>query len=457
MSFDAYLVEEEEFVDADAVDIDLLPSQYEFMVSETPHTAFIGGLGSGKTWVGSEKHWQRALAPQNFEAIGFIGANTYKQLTQATLATLFEVMDSHGVAYRYNRSMGELWIENRPAPILCWSLDNYDALRGVKLGFAWLDETARTKVEAFMVVVGRMRHPGADLSVDITTTPDGFNWLYDKFVIEPEENPKIAEIREAIHASTYENYHLPDFYFEALEATYDDLMLEQEVEGKFINIFGGRCYRTFDRTQHMDLPINIDRRYPLDLCLDFNIDPMCSAIAQHIPSASSASRINVVDEIVLPFSDTPSVCAEFIRRYPKWGAGVRVYGDAAGITTGATAGKTDYAVIREELSKRYALTIDVPKANPPVIDRVNSVNALFRRRDPSRRDRVVGRVAKGKAPNLARDLEQVRFKEGTRVIDKTDPKLTHSSDAFGYYVHKVARLGRYTGPPVRTIAAQHAS
>ncbi len=201
--------------------------------------------------------------------------------------------------------------------------------------------------------------------------------------------------------------------------------------------------------------IKPDPNHPLDLCLDFNVDPMSTVIAQMKPAGSSPTRIDVVGEIVLPFSDTPSVCREFIRRFPSWPGGVRVYGDASGKTSGATTGTTDYKIVREALSKHYRVTIDVPGANPPVIDRVNSVNALFRERDSSRPDRVVGKISKGHAPKLVKDLEQVAFKEGTRDINKKDPKLTHSSDAFGYYVHRVARLGRYTGPPVRTIAARN--
>ena len=40
------------------------------------------------------------------------------------------------------------------------------------------------------------------------------------------------------------------------------------------------------------------------------------------------------------------------------------------------------------------------------------------------------------APNLHKDLEGVRVLEGGsgQIDKKNDPKLTHCSDAFGYYV-----------------------
>jgi len=437
------------------IDISLLPSQHEFATSKHKHTAFIGGLGSGKTYVGAWKCILRALAPNNLDATGYIGANSYKQLRQATLAMLFELLDESEIPYDYTKGDGELWIAGRTAPILCYSLDNYDTLRGIKLGFAWLDETARTKVEAWKVVAGRMRHPGADLTVDITTTPDGFNWLYDKFVEDLEEDDSLIGVRKLVHASSYENYHLPDEYLIDLESSYDDTMMEQELEGKFVNIFGGRCYRTFDRKQHMTETLPAIPGVPLDLMFDFNVDPMSAVVCQYHRRTRGPDEIHAVDEIVLPISDTPSVCAEFIRRYPKWKAGVRVYGDSAG--NNGTAGKTDYGVIREELGTTYKnFMIDVPAANPLVIDRVNSVNALFRQRKSGRPDIVVGRLSKGKTKILAKDLDQVSFKEGSRDIDKvTNRKLTHSSDAFGYYVQKVAAIGRYSGPAAHTVTSRY--
>ena len=68
--------------------------------------------------------------------------------------------------------------------MVCRSLDNYDDIRGLEIGWAWIDETRDTKREAFDVVLGRLRHQHSDrYDVRITTTPKGFNWLHDVFEI----------------------------------------------------------------------------------------------------------------------------------------------------------------------------------------------------------------------------------------------------------------------------------
>lgn len=428
------------------------------MRSKTPSTAFIGGLGSGKTWVGGAKFVCRAMDPRHRNVVGLIGANSYKQLHKATLATLFEFMESIGVNFRYAKTDRELWIEDRKKPVLCYSMANYDDLRGIKFGFGWLDEIARMKREAFEVVTGRLRDSRGDLGLDLTSTPDGFNWLHDYFVEQVAEKPELAKLRSVVHAITYENHHLPEEYFRQLEATYDELLIKQEVFGEFVNVFAGQAYRTFDR-RRCEITGDVAKPHPsapLDLNIDFNVDPVCVSISQYRRHGRGPDEIVVVDEIVLRNGDTPEVCEEFVRRYPEWKAGVRIFGDAQGLTRAATAGKSDYAIMRELLGKRYRVELHVPKQNPPVIDRVNSVNALFRKAVSSRPDAVIGYVAKGKAPTLVRDLERMAFKPGTRVLDKSDPMLSHSSDGFGYMVHKLARLGRYTGPPARRVVAQYA-
>ncbi len=80
------------------------------------------------------------------------------------------------------------------------------------------------------------------------------------------------------------------------------------------------------------------------------------------------------------------------------------------------------------------LEVQVPAANPPERSRVNAVNARFKSADGVVRA-MVDPIA---CPHLVEDLEGVRaLKGGSGEIDKkVDPKLTHISDAFGYYLVK---------------------
>ena len=86
----------------------------------------------------------------------------------------------------------------------------------------------------------------------------------------------------------------------------------------------------------------------------------------------------------------------------------------------------------------------VPKANPHVRDRVAAVNGRCETMD-GRRHLVVDPACE----HLIADLEQVVFADNGELDKKTNPMLTHISDAFAYGIHQewppVARGGAAMG------------
>ena len=58
---------------------------------------------------------------------------------------------------------------------------------------------------------------------------------------------------------------------------------------------------------------------------------------------------------------------------------VTLYGDATGEAR-STSSKTDYELIRIffRTKSQFKLELDIPRSNPPVRDRVNSVNAILK-------------------------------------------------------------------------------
>ena len=107
-----------------------------------------------------------------------------------------------------------------------------------------------------------------------------------------------------------------------------------------------------------------------------------------------------------------------------------MYGDASGASM-QTTGYSDYQVIRNYFASRLAkVAYRVPKANPPVRDRVSLMNARLR----NARDEVQLFVDP-KCKELIDDFEQVSYQEESTQIDKDkDRKRTHLSDALGYLI-----------------------
>ena len=403
-----------------------LPSQKNFHGSKARFKGFSGPIGSGK----SQALCQEAIKLSYINAgrMGLIGAPTYPMLRDATLITLFDILHGNSIPYEYSKADNVLTMTDSQSRILCRSVDEFDRLRGTNLAWFALDELTYTPEAAWLVLEGRLRDPRAvRLCGFAAWTPKGFDWVYRKFIAEPRPE------YDVILASPFENRYLltqiPDFY-ELLQSSYDPAYFEQEVMGKYLNVQSGLVYHTFNRQDHVK-KLEVSPDLPLLWALDFNVDPMCSIVAQ-----ITRGTVHVLDEIVLRHATTAEACQEFLTRYPSHAAGVVVYGDASGNAQHTTGG-SDYQIVREyfKLNFEGLLQYRIPKANPNVRDRMALTNAKLRNANGE-----IKFFIDGKCKELIKDFEQVCYKAGTNVPDKEkDRQRTHASDAVGYVLWQECR------------------
>ncbi|MDP2689249.1 MAG: hypothetical protein Q8P48_03945, partial [Deltaproteobacteria bacterium] len=211
---------------------------------------------------------------------------------------------------------------------------------------------------------------------------------------------------------------LPASELDAARRVLDPRTYRQEYEGSFEGA-SGRAYFAYDATRHEDGSIRIDGKLPIALCCDFNVDPCVWEAAQ-----TDGNVVRVVDEIVLRDTNTMEMGREALRRFGGHGAGIIVYGDAAGMSR-STAGRSDYAIL-SELGLRDQR---VRKSNPHVKDRVNGLNAML--------ENTRGEARLFHHPRcrmLRKDLETVEWREGGAEVDKSNRDRTHAADALGYFI-----------------------
>ncbi|MBI4874667.1 MAG: hypothetical protein HY822_08540 [Acidobacteria bacterium] len=403
-----------------------LPSQARFHASQARFKGFSGPIGSGK----SQALCQEAVRMSYINAgrLGLVGAPTYPMLRDATQATLFEILDRNRIPYDFNKAENVLTLRDTRSRVVFRAVDEFDRLRGTNLAWFGVDELTYTPQDAWLVLEGRLRDPRAKhLCGFAVWTPKGYDWVYKRFLDEPVAG------YEAVVARPMENRYLlervPDFY-ERLKHSYDETFFRQEVLGEYVNSSGGRVYNQFDRKAHVGA-VTVDPRAPLLWALDFNVDPMCSIVAQ-----VCGETVQVLGEIVLSRATTLQACEEFHARYRQHAAGVVVFGDASGARQ-QTTGSSDYQIIQSYFRREGFPRCEyrVPKANPAVRERVMLVNAKLKSASGEVHLRIDGRC-KG----LVKDLEQVVYKAESTVIDKErDPKLTHLSDALGYLIWQECR------------------
>jgi hypothetical protein len=199
--------------------------------------------------------------------------------------------------------------------------------------------------------------------------------------------------------------------------------------------------------------LRFDGRVPLSWTIDFNMNPFCSVLAQ-----VANGMVYVLDEMILPDSNTLAACEELLSRTQKLSSGklyIDVYGDATGEQHRTSASRTDWQIVKAFFGRhtdRFHASFHVPSSNPPVKDRINCVNAKLRNHAGQNR-----LLIDANCKHLIKDFEQVSWKSdphGNSLadLDKSNPMLTHVSDAVGYLIAREFPMremrGERSGPMI---------
>ena len=302
--------------------------------------------------------------------------------------------------------------------------DNPDSLRGVGIHFLIIDEAQDVKAETWELVL-RPTLSSTGGKVLFIGTPKSFNWLYDKFVegqkgaayIDPQTKKLVINDWESWQYPTSTSPFIPRKEIEMAKRDMDPKSFRQEYEASF-ETMSGRVYYPFDRRTHVgDYPFN--PRLPIKIGMDFNIDPMSMVVCQE----QENGEIWVVDEIILPGSNTQESADEIVRRYFRQMNSICIYPDPAGNNRSNGRGESALDILREAGLKRLKFR----KKHPAVQDRVNAVNRLLMTADGSVRLKV-----DRKCKTFINSLEQTIYKPNSKEVDKS-AGLEHAADAFGYY------------------------
>lgn len=239
---------------------EISPKQERFIYSDAQYTAYIGGVGAGKTNAGAKKAGQRSM---EIVCNGLIGAPTYRMLNDSTIPTFREENQAFISQFRKADMIIEMVNGSK---VYCRSADDPDMWRGLNLNWFWIDEAAYCQAYVWPVGIGRLRQVvnGVKPIAFITCTPKGRNWIYEEW----EEKHKDRDGYLLIRASTKDNPFLDPVYIENLERNYTGKYYAQEIEGQFV-AFEGLIYELFNERDHVwirdrELPDFTGYSYGLD-------------------------------------------------------------------------------------------------------------------------------------------------------------------------------------------------
>ena len=160
--------------------------QWHIYNSDVRFPIVIAGKQGGKTTIGA--WWLVKQIKENQGDDFLIAAPTYKILTQATLRVFFKEFPIFRQYYNQQLQV----IDTDWGTIFVRSLDDPDAVEGMTLRAAWVDEGDAISERAYLNLLDRVTIKRG--KVLLTTNPYGRRWLYQlekKLIENPDPSFKI--------------------------------------------------------------------------------------------------------------------------------------------------------------------------------------------------------------------------------------------------------------------------
>ena len=315
---------------------------------------------------------------------------------------------------RVNESELTIYLVNN-STIMLRSADNPDSIRGIGVDFLVLDEAADIpKLSDTWQAVLRPTLSDRQGHALIIGSPKGRNFFYDLFT-----QGGATEDWSSFQYTTLEGGNVPPEEIAAAKRDMDLRTFQQEYEARFVD-YAGVIYYAFseDNIVPFDPKIMQNARLPLHVGIDFNVSP-CSAVVGVIVG----DTVHIIDEIEIYSSNTLELSREIQSRYPH--RIIMAYPDASGgAQKTSAAGVTDHLLLHNA-----GFTVKVGKTNPPVVDRINSVNSMLQSTSGERK-----LLIDPKCKRLRECLIKHTYKEGTRQPNKDDG-YDHLLDSLGYMVY----------------------
>jgi PBSX family phage terminase large subunit len=395
--------------------------QKAFATSLEPFPAFVGGFGSGKTAAGIARIMALKGALKSNDVAYYLP--TYPLVEDIAFKRFPELCERKGWKYKVNKKNSSIEFENA-GRIIFRTMENPERIVGYEVAHSLLDELDTLKIdkarEVWNKVIARNRQKCAMRNtVAVATTPEGFRFVYERWVKNQVAGYKIFKARTMDNAA-----NLPEGYIENLQNTYPANLLAAYLDGEFVNLTAGSVYAEFDRVLNAT-NATIMSGEPLHIGLDFNVTKMAAVI--HVLREDQPFAL---DELTRVF-DTPAMIQLIKSKYA--GHKIFVYPDASGNNRKSqNASESDIALL-----KQAGFNIMVNPANPAVKDRILAMNKMIRERKYL--------VNPDTCPELVESLER-------QAYDKNgDPDKTtgfdHVLDATGYCI-----AYRY---PIRARTIQH--
>ena len=394
---------------------------------DTKFRAYVGGFGSGKTFVGCVD--QLLFAGKHPGLAQGYFAPTYRDIRDTFWPTMEEAAELLGFRTVVHKSDKEVHFyrgKRYYGTVICRSMDDPGNIVGFKIARALVDEIDILPIDkatnAWRKIIARMRLvvPGVVNGVGVTTTPEGFKFVYQTFKSAGNKDYSMVQ------ASTYENEQfLPPDYVQSLRDSYPQELIDAYLMGEFVNLTSGTVYRNYQREANRSTE-TIKPGEALHIGQDFNVTDMASVV--FVQRGEDWHAVAELSGIL----DTPALIETLKGKFE--GHKITIYPDASGGSRKTVnASTSDLRLLRAA-----DFTVKARETNPPVKDRILAVNTGYEKRRLWVNDKA--------CPKFAEAQEQQAYDKNGEP-DKTTGH-DHHNDAAGYFVHWTMPVRRPERPRV---------
>jgi len=417
--------------------IELFDFQQEVLIDPARFKVMASGRRVGKSYLAAVASYQHCLEKGGRRAI-IIGP-TVSMIRESIWTTLKNIVHPDHI----NGYPREIDLEIRfinGSKITLKGFDRPDALRGISPSptFIVLDEFAYIKQRAFTEVILPMTSdPQRKAKVFVISTPKGItNDFYKLWVRGQEDKTGLWKswqfTAEDVRPDMKEELDLA-------RSTMDEKSFNQEYCATFNNT-GDTVFYNFNRNiQVTNNLLPIEPGEPIHISIDFNVKIMASTVWCH-----RGNQLHAMDEFY-GNADTYQLVRSIKGKYKN--RDIICYPDASGraMKTSASTGTTDFSILRNAGFKVLARS-----KQPPIIDSVNSVNALLK--DAKGNTRLY--FNKPTTPRTIASIETTTWKEGfttgmdNAIIDKSKG-VEHYSDGIRYICEYLYPIGKHKPQIIR--------
>lgn len=398
-----------------------LPYQAQFDESTKFYDCLFAGYGAGKTYALVMKMLR--LAAKNPGLPGGFLCPDMQMFKRDVIPTLDSIKAESGINCVFKSNPARIMLYDFGVVVYVFhGEDDGQSIRGPNLAWGVINEVTLLSEKAFKAFLARVRIKAATLrQIAMSGTPEGFTWAYDMFVAEPRPDADV------FYGDMRLNRHVADEYAGLLMSSYDDIMQQLYVEGKFVNANAGAALYKFSRMKHVVDRVPYIPGLPVWVSVDFNVSPMAATLWNRYPETGerpefvrgerSHVKLGAFDEVSIQGADTWQLRDQIIEKAPGAKEFV-IFPDPAGLArkTSAKDNITDIDILEEKFSDiRYNTVISVRSC-------LLAANSFLHK------NLLI--MDRHKCKEAIKDFEQVVLKPGTNKLEKKNLMRTHWVDGF---------------------------